>query len=513
MRRRTGKRGFLLVEIAIALAVVGVLVAAAMPVWRSMSGLERDRRDEDVLQQASTALVAHAVAHGGLPAPLAFADVVGSVAASSHHEIAVPDAPVPPGIAGALPGPRLGVPSRSSVQTAWWYDVHPALRADAAGGAFLPLTEQGGAGWAFAPLRAQFDPDLNPNLATHGYRGQLCRSLNSLVALEAAIRAHEAGSAAGFERSLVHLLLPRVWDDGMDAAFGWDAAAGHATLDGAAAALDDLAFTRSSAAAFVVARRLPPAQRRFDRQNAVYAQAGSTGLDVPLSARRTPVYPPSAARRGFRIYENPATGRRDDPSSDLRDYAGRTAAVSLLRLRQALQTAGACSRPADTCLASQVHVVFDNAVRSAPPTGISLPLRLEWVLADAAGTVLQRDAVAPGAQTSGVCLDAFDGSSAATAGARILRVHAVAPDGTGGASSATSVLRAGALVDADPSGTAHATTAGAWLPLLALGAARGGQTVVVRCAGAYAVTADGPAGQLANPAVPVPTCRAEQLPT
>ena len=75
------------------------------------------------------------------------------------------------GRAGALPGHVLGVPTVSPLQTAYWYDVQPALRSDVAS-AFYPavITPSAGGTWEFKSIIDQFDPDStkNPNLSTGG---------------------------------------------------------------------------------------------------------------------------------------------------------------------------------------------------------------------------------------------------------------------------------------------------------------------------------------------------------
>jgi hypothetical protein len=75
--------------------------------------------------------------------------------------------------------------------------------------------------------------------------------------------------------------LPRIWAKDYESNFSWSSAFGYATT---ATATVDAVFENSSAAAFVVVRRLPPAQRRLDRQNAVYQQLGTTGLDPQYSS-------------------------------------------------------------------------------------------------------------------------------------------------------------------------------------------------------------------------------------
>ena len=190
--------------------------------------------------------------------------------------------------------------------------------------------------YAFRPIKEQLDLAINTKLSTGGNRSQLCRHVNTLQTLDTRMRAYTSGATSEYDWSLIDLTWPRVWATGLDDRFSWDPGLGYATVTPPASytgALpnDQHSFDNSYAAAFVVARRNPPAQRRLDRQNIVYQQAGTTGLDVPLASRTTIL-----DNQGHRIYENPLTAARDNTTSDTNDYAGRTTAASLDEVVSAL---------------------------------------------------------------------------------------------------------------------------------------------------------------------------------
>ncbi|MES2191267.1 MAG: hypothetical protein V4454_14185 [Pseudomonadota bacterium] len=511
----TRERGFLMIELAIGLVLAGALVALLLPLITMQRDQDADRKDALAMQQAREALLGQAVAGGGLPAPVKFAEslIDGSTYASSHLTLDSLLTALAPGWAGALPGQALGVPGISSLQTAYWYDVQPALRADAAT-AFSPKVQLGGSDWEFYSIIDQFDPDVNTAMSTGGYKSQLCRNLNSLQAIEQAIRVD---SGTNYLRDYMHVTLPRVWGAGFESQFTWNSSLGYAevSLPAGATSLTNSVFENSAAAAFVVSRRQPPALRRLDRQNAVYMQQGLTGLDLALSNRGTDAYPATAMAgdRGFRVYENPGTSAVDNPTADTSDYAGLVQSVSLGEFAQSLRKAGICTTAAAACKANQLFVRLSNSVLSAPPSGSAVGLPMRWSLVDSTNAVYQTGDVVAGASTDGVCMDAFGIDTANSAPLRYLRLAFISPAGTVGYPSGTTYYRGGLLVS--PNSTLTTADAGvtAWRPLSALSAADAGKTVTVSCTGTHTVTAALPAGELSTAADRVlPTCTVTQLP-
>lgn len=510
------QRGFLLMELAIALLVIGGLVALLVPLWTMQGQLESGRQDTLQLQQAREALLQQAVVAGGLPAPIQFEEGASDGAsASSHSELSDTLATLNAGWPGALPGHLLGVPTVSPLQTAYWYDVQPALRGDVGTG-FYPLVDNPSGVWSFDPIVTQFDPDQNPRMSTGGNRSQLCRNLNTLQAIDQGIRVHTTGSTANYARENINLTLPRIWATGYESRFSWDSALGYAGFTGAGTDATDDAFDNSSAVAFAVVRRQPPALRRLDRQNTVYQQVGLSGLDPSLSDRgylatEPQSYPTLGATRGFRIYENPRTPTVDDPKSDNNDYGGLVQAVSLGEFADTLRQAGLCTAPAEACKANQLFVRFSNHVGSAPPTGTGERLTMRWELAEwdsePTDAALMSGDVSSGSTTDGVCLDAFGTDTATDAPHRLLRISFISPSGS------ALVFREGLFVD--PTGTAPLPTgdqgATRWLNLDALSASEGGKTVTLSCTGFHAVSAEGVTGTLVDTGV-VPTCAVTQLP-
>lgn len=515
--RNRSARGFLLLELAIALLVIGGLVAVTLPLWNMQAERETAQQDILRLQEASEALLRQAIVGSGLPAPLKFLEAAaGGGTASSHGEIDPSLTPLAAGWPGALPGSLLGVATVSPLQTAYWYDVQPALRGDAATG-FYPTSQQISGVWSFDPIIAQFNPDLNTRLSSGANPSQLCRNLNTLQALEQNIRVHTTGSTALYSRDHINLTLPRIWATGYESQFEWNSAFGYASVTSAGVALDN-AFDNSSAAAFVVVRRQPPALRRLDRQNAVYAQAGLSGLDPALADRgyeESPrqSYPLAAAERGFRIYENPLTPSSDDPNSDLQDYAGRVQAVSLGAFADALRQAGMCKAPAEACKAHQVFVRLSNSALTAPLSGTAQGLTLRWQLVDQpiasvpqTYTVLNAGVVDSGSTSDGVCLDAFGTDVATEAPNRYLRIFFGANGYTDGGDY---WYRNGLLVDPDQGLPASDAGVSRWLNLSALSAAKGGQTATVSCSGTHTVSA---AGELVRPNSGTLSCAVTQSP-
>ena len=512
-------RGFMLMELAIGLLILGGLLALMIPVWKAISDTEHARKDSLQIQQASEALLRQTTVSNGLPAPLAFSEMDFDAAmASSHRDVDPLLVPLLPGWPGALPGALLGVPTVSPLQTAYWYDVQPALRADTDKG-FYPLASQEDGVWAFEPIVKQFDPDFNTKLSTGGHRAQLCRNLNSLMAIDQSIRSYTEGSASVYRRDHVNITLPRVWASGYEARFAWDSALGYASFTPVSGqALLDAAFENSSAAAFVVVRRQPAALRRLDRQNAVYQQEGLSGLDPVLEYRGyndgiPPLsYPAYAAERGFRIYENPNTVIFDAPSSDEKDYAGLVRSQSLGELAAFLRQSGLCTTAAEACKANQLFVRFTNFVRSQPPSGSPERLTMRWSLmdweaSDVTDAPLVTGDVSGASMTDGVCLDAFSTDMASEARHRVLRVSFLSPAGT------VKPYLSGFLVDPTGGDPLPASDNGAsrWLNLEALSAAKGGQTVTIACTGAYAVTAEGATGEIVDTGAK-PNCSVIQQP-
>jgi type II secretory pathway pseudopilin PulG len=517
-RAKRSLHGFMLMELAIGLLIMGGLLALMIPLWKAISETEYARKDGLQVQQASDALMRQALVGHGLPAPLAFAEMsFDTGTASSHRDVDPLLVPLLPGWPGALPGALLGVSTVSPLQTAYWYDVQPALRADSDTG-FYPLASQVDGVWAFESILEQFDPDINTSLGTGGNRGQLCRNLNSLQAIDQSIRSYTPGSATVYRRDHINITLPRVWATGYESRFVWNRALGYASFT-AVGGQDqlDAAFENSTAAAFVVVRRQPAALRRLDRQNAVYAQAGLSGLDPALAARgyddgSPPVsYPAFEAERGFRIYEHPNAVAFDDPASDERDYAGLVRSVTLGEFAAGLRQAGFCTAPGETCKANQLFVRFSNFVRSQPPSGSTERLTMRWSLRDwesvEADPPLVTGDVSGASISDGICLDAFSTDVASEARHRKLRIAFLSPSGT------VKTYLDGLFVS--PTGGASLPTSDngitVWLNLESLKAAKAAQTVTIGCTGAYAVSAEGAAGEIVDTGAK-PNCTVTQQP-
>lgn len=508
-----GTQGFLLLEVTLALVVMGGLMALMIPLLSLQTRLGQTQQDALAMQQARDALQRQVFDAWGLPGPLRFAE--GSpgtgAAGASHLSLMDPQVVLDPGWAGALPGPVLGVPTISTLQTSYFYDVQPALRSDAAK-AFYPQASGTGDSAVFAPIVDQFDPAKNLKLTSGGYRTQLCRNLNSLLAIEQSLRAWTIGSAGNYSRNHSNVLLPRYWATGHESHFGWDATNGYATYT---TATEDAAFENSSAAAFVVVRRQPPALRRLDRQNAQYPQTPGTGLDLPWGQRL--LYPPSGVARGFRIYENPATAAQDNPTTDTNDYDGRVQAVSLNELGNTLRSAGVCVSGAESCKANQLFVRFSNYVNSAPLSGSAQGLTMRWELmhkdtVSGAYSVVQSADVAASTTSTGACLDAFSTDVADSASKRYLRVSFISPAtglvGYADGNPAGYWYRGGLLVDPDSTKVAD-DGANRWRNLDALSAANAGKTVTVSCAGSHTLLAS---NELNRTGALLPVCTVTQVP-
>ena len=129
-RRRT--RGFFLVEIVLAIILLGVIAAAVFPLINLATRKESDNADRSALQQARESLLAYATRNGGFPGPLQLLNgggILSRVATADGVTPIAPDAATYTPY-GALPGNMLGTAIRSSKATLFNYDVHPALRAD-----------------------------------------------------------------------------------------------------------------------------------------------------------------------------------------------------------------------------------------------------------------------------------------------------------------------------------------------------------------------------------------------
>jgi type II secretory pathway pseudopilin PulG len=509
------ERGFLMLELALALIIIGGLTALLIPFFAMQGKLDSARQDVLSMQQARDALISQAVSGLGLPGPIRFleADAGTSGTAASHVELSTTLEVLGLGRPGALPGQVLGVPTVSPLQTAYWYDVQPALRADSAT-AFYPAVEQVGGVWVFKSIVNQFDPDVNTKMSTGGVRTQLCRHINTLQDIEQKIRAYPSAMSTGYLREYMNVTLPRIWAKDYESNFSWTSALGYATT---ATATVDAVFENSTAAAFVVVRRSPPAQRRLDRQNAVYQQVGTTGLDPTLSSLGSTVYPSLSGERGFRVYENPMTAPVDNATTDVRDYDGRVQAVSLGELANGLRQAGLCSTPAETCKVNQMFVRLANYVYSAPVTGSAVGLTLRWELMNKDSvtdeyTVLQSGDITNGSTSSGACLDAFSAAVVSEPSNRYLRVSFISPTGSVGYADGAAAgywYRNAVLVDPDSTKAATVADSGVtrWLNLTALSAALAGQTVTVSCTGSHTLLVS---NELNRAGVAKPTCSVTQ---
>ena len=111
IKRRT--HGFLLMELALALIVMGSLAAMLIPLFAMQGKLDSARQDVLSMQQARDALMRQAVVALGLPGPIRFleasTDNYGD--AASHVELSPTQEVLGLGRPGALPGQVLGVPT------------------------------------------------------------------------------------------------------------------------------------------------------------------------------------------------------------------------------------------------------------------------------------------------------------------------------------------------------------------------------------------------------------------
>ncbi|TXI73261.1 MAG: type II secretion system protein [Limnohabitans sp.] len=516
-RSSTALKGFLLMELALALVIFGGLAALLIPLMSMQSKIDTASKDKLAMQSAVDALLRQSVVASGLPGPIQFAeaDAGGTATASSHSELSPSLTVLPLGWAGALPGQLLGVPTVSPLQTAYWYDVQPALRSDASK-AFQVAVVQSDTTWGFRSIVEQLDPDINPNMSSGGLATQLCRNLNTLQAIEQGIRAYPSDTSTDYKRNYINATLPRIWTSGYESHFAWDVSTGYANNTPATV---DAVFENSSAAAFVVVRRQPPALRRLDRQNAVYPQFNSTGLDAALADRGTKAYPAEATSglRGFRVYENPLTPPFDNPTSDTQDYDGLVKAVSLNEFADQLRQSGMCSAPAASCKINQLYVRFSNYVNAITTGGSTQGMTLRWELMDrdpsrTEDVLVQSGDISHGSTSSGMCIDAFATNVATQPNTRYLRVSFISPTGAVGYTDGALPgywYRGGIFVD--PNGNNPAANDGVtrWRNRTALSAAEAGKTVTIACTGSHTLTA---ANELNRAGPSLPSCTVTQLP-
>jgi type II secretory pathway pseudopilin PulG len=355
-------RGFFLVEIALAIILLGIIAAAVFPLLNLASRKESDNTDRSALVQARESLLAYATRNGGFPGPLQLANdgTLSRTAMVDGVTAIAPDAGTYTPY-GALPGSLLGTPTRSSKGTLFNYDVHPALRADLPFN-FSDFLYPSGVLATTVGFKDLHNPTRSSQ-GTGGSVGQLCRNVNTLIELERLMTANNAS----LDTSLRSMTLPRVWQTGVESFFSWTSGQFSPLAPGTVNS--QWTQQRSSPSAFVVTRPHAQAYARLDRANAVFID------DTPASG----------AYSSYRVYEHPTTGGQDSAVDDLRDYGGWSNAASLLELRAALQAAGQCTRPVDTCMNTELLVNFDNAltgqyyteaggggVVSGSPTGLSL---------------------------------------------------------------------------------------------------------------------------------------------
>ncbi len=388
-------RGFFLVEIVLAIILLGVIAAAVFPLLNLATRKESDNADRAALLQARESLLAYATRNGGFPGPLQLLNEGGVLSRTATADGVTPIAPdaVTYTPYGALPGSLLGTSIRSSKGTLINYDVHPALRAD------LPFDFSG-----FLFPSGILSPSVgfkhlhNPTRSsqgTGGSVGQLCRNVNTLIELERLMSV----SSASVTNETRAMTLPRVWQTGVDTDFEWSGGRFSPKSSMTATVVSPWTHQRSSPSAFVVTRPQAAAYARLDRANAVFI--GDT--------------PSAGAYSSYRVYEHPTTGSQDSAVNDQRDYGGWSQAASLLELRAALQTAGQCTRPVDSCMNTELLVNFDNSLTgqywasisgSLVEQGSPIGLPLFWAVnatatAAAGGSTVQPTGAMSGTVASG----------------------------------------------------------------------------------------------------------------
>ncbi len=392
-RKPAPTRGFFLVEIVLAIILLGVIAAAVFPLLNLATRKESDNADRSALLQARESLLAYATRNGGFPGPLQLLNVGGVLSRTATYDGVTPISPAAGTYTpyGALPGTLLGTAIRSSKGTLFNYDVHPALRADLAfdfSGLLFP---------SGLDVTMGFKDLHNPTRSsqgTGGSVGQLCRNLNTLIELERLM----SDNYALLDTTTRSLTLPRVWQTSVDTLFKWDGSQFLPSFSNIGTVNSPWTQRRSSPSAFVVTRPHASAYARLDRANAVF------GGDAPVVS----------AYSSYRVYEHPTTGTQDSVVDDERDYGGWSQAASLLELRAALQAAGQCTRPVDTCLNTELLMNVDNsltgqyyapagpsAVIQGTPIGLPLFWLVNGVSAGIAATTTQPTGVLSGTVASG----------------------------------------------------------------------------------------------------------------
>src|SRR5690606_24700956 len=106
--------GFSLIELAVVLAVLGLLLGSLLSPLRAQWQAERLRETRARLDQAEAALLGFALQHGRLPCP---ADPALSGAAAGHEDCAREQ--------GTLPWVTLGVRETDGWGRRWLYAVSP----------------------------------------------------------------------------------------------------------------------------------------------------------------------------------------------------------------------------------------------------------------------------------------------------------------------------------------------------------------------------------------------------
>ena len=330
------ERGVFLIEIVLALVVLGMIAAALFPLLSLVSRKDADNADRAALTQAREALLVYAVRNGGFPGPLALLTDSSklsrtALAAETSGMLTVVSASTGP--YGAVPTQLLGIPRTSSKGTLFNYDVHPALRADTP----FNLTGLDVATQGLSSLHAM----NRDNQGTGNSIGQLCRNVNTLIDMERRFQALPSSEGAYYR-----LNLPRTWQTGLESYFSWTSGLFRLL----ASQTDAWVLSRTSPQAFMVTRPQALALARLDRANAVFAY-DTLALDTTTT---------NAV--GYRIYEHPSTGAFDAVNDNLRDYAGWSNGVTLLELHNALRAAGQCMRPVDACMNTEVQLTVDNAL-------------------------------------------------------------------------------------------------------------------------------------------------------
>ena len=393
-------RGFFLVEIVLAIILLGVIAAAVFPLLNLATRKESDNADRAALLQARESLLAYATRNGGFPGPLQLLNEGGVLSRTATADGVTPIAPdaVTYTPYGALPGNLLGTAIRSSKGTLINYDVHPALRADLPFN-FADFLFPSGILSSSVGFKDLHMPTRSSQ-GTGGSVGQLCRNVNTLIELERLMIANSASLLATTRT----MTLPRVWQTGVDTNFYWNDQIFKPLASMTSTVTSAWTQQRSSPSAFVVTRPQAAAYARLDRANAVFKDdEPSAGLIFP-----------------YRVYEHPTTGSQDSAVNDERDYGGWSQAASLLELRAALQTAGQCTRPVDSCMNTELLVNFDNSLTgqywasisgSLVAQGSPISLPLFWAVNATATAAAGGSAVQPTGAMSGTVASGSNASA------------------------------------------------------------------------------------------------------